>query len=432
LIAVEDANFESDPLAEFASEASPDAAPPRTRPATAPTSVAPPSTSVSDELVEIRRPRPTVKILVAISVVAAAMIVVGMTMFFWRGVPTHEDMATPQTKGSSSDVETGETAALGVTPERTEQALGSEQEPDLPSGKAPGDAPSVSSAPPSPHGSASRLSDASSLTSGPIPIIRPADVDNVTAYSPSFGPSGNSIFFHTGRGAPTSLLNASLSGDRALVGVTTIVRDGASNYHVQVSPDESRIAFDSDRDGERGVYVADRDGSHARRVSGFGYAAIPSWSPDGSRLAFVRAEPARPNVWNVWSAELATNDLQRLTSHRVGQPWGGSWFPDSRRLAYSHEDRLIVINTQTTAVERVFPSPVRGRLVRTPAVSPDGRWIVFQVYRDGTWKLDVTDGSMRRILDDRSAEEFAWAPDGSVIAYHSHRSGEWSIWLARP
>jgi Tol biopolymer transport system component len=66
--------------------------------------------------------------------------------------------------------------------------------------------------------------------------------------------------------------------------------------------------------------------------------------------------------------------------------------------------------------------------VRTPAVSPDGRRIVFQVYRDGAWEINVADGSMKRILDDKSAEEFAWTPDGAAIAYHSRRNGEWSIW----
>ena len=38
--------------------------------------------------------------------------------------------------------------------------------------------------------------------------------------------------------------------------VATIVDNGAQNFHVRLSPDGSRVAFDSDRDGVRGVYVA--------------------------------------------------------------------------------------------------------------------------------------------------------------------------------
>jgi hypothetical protein len=259
-----------------------------------------------------------------------------------------------------------------------------------------------------------------------VPIIRSTDLDNEPAFSPSFDATESAMFFHGGRDG--SLLKASIDGDGLVLEVTTIVNDGARNYHVRASPDGSRIAFDSDRDGERAVYVATRDGRNLRRVSGPGYAAVPTWSPDSTRLAFIRAEPGRPGVRNVWTAEIATNELRRLTSYSIGQAAGGSWFPDNHRLAYSHEDRLLVLDT-ITGDERVFPSPVKGSLVRTPAVSPDGRSVVFQVFRQGTWLLDLYDGTMRRILEDPSADEFAWSPDGRRIAFQSRRSGEWGIWM---
>src|SRR5688572_30182435 len=170
----------------------------------------------------------------------------------------------------------------------------------------------------------------------PTPVIRPVDIGKVAAYSPSFHANGRSMFFHAGREGTTSLLQASLGNNGSLVAVKTILRDGASNYHIEVSPDGSRIAFDSDRDGARGVYVAELDGSRARRISGSGYAAIPRWSPDGATLGFVRAEVSQPKVWNLWTVKLATRETQRHTSHSVGQLWGASWFPDSRRVAYSH------------------------------------------------------------------------------------------------
>jgi Tol biopolymer transport system component len=155
---------------------------------------------------------------------------------------------------------------------------------------------------------------------------------------------------------------------------------------------------------------------------------VPSWSPDGQRLAFVRAEPGQPKVWNLWTLDVATGQTRRLTSYRVGQPWGGSWFPDGRRIAYSHEDELVVLDL-ATGNKRVFKSPVKGRLVRTPAVSPEGSRVVFQVHRRGTWLLDVRTGAMRKVLGDPTAEEYAWAPDGRRVAYHSRGKGNWGIWV---
>jgi Tol biopolymer transport system component len=228
------------------------------------------------------------------------------------------------------------------------------------------------------------------------------------------------------------LLEANLDNQGAPFGIVTVLDDDARNYHPRVSPDGRLLAFDSDRDGERGVYVGHRDGTNIKRVSGPGFAALPSWSPDMKWLAFVRAEPNRPNVWNLWLREMDSGRLTRVTSYRFGQTWAASWFPDSHRLSYSHEDQLVVSDLTTGSID-TFRSPLAGRLVRTPAVSPEGRRIIFQVFRDGVWMVDLDTRHMRRILDDSTAEEFAWNPAGSRVAYHSRKDGsEWRIWVTAP
>jgi Tol biopolymer transport system component len=157
--------------------------------------------------------------------------------------------------------------------------------------------------------------------------------------------------------------------------------------------------------------------------------AVPTWAPDGSRLAFVRAETGRPNVWNLWLLSLDSGETQRLTSYRYSQTWGASWFPGGERIVYTHETTLVVRDLVTGAT-REFKSPIPKRLVRTAAVSPDGRRVIFQVHRDGAWLLGLADGSMRRVLADPSAEEFSWAPDGTRVAFHSRRGGRWGVQVA--
>ena len=262
----------------------------------------------------------------------------------------------------------------------------------------------------------------------PSPPARDAQARSTEMYSPAFSRDGRTIFFHTGgsRAARSALMKRSGGDETAAV---PVVDDGARNYHAQPSPDGGRVAFDSDREGERAVYVANVDGSNIRRVSGTGYAAVPTWSPAGDRLAFIRAEPGQPKVWNLWLLTDSTGELRRLTRFRYGQTWAASWLPDGRSVVFSHEDRIVRLSLFDGRM-RSYPTPVEGRIVRTPAVSPDGERVVFQVWHDGAWILDLADGAMRRLLADPTAEEFAWSPDGRRFAYHSRADGRWTIRVA--
>jgi Helix-turn-helix domain/WD40-like Beta Propeller Repeat len=252
-----------------------------------------------------------------------------------------------------------------------------------------------------------------------------------SAFSPSLASIGTAVFYRPGEDERAALPRGDADSGGTVLRITRIVGDSARNYHVRPSPDGTRIAFDSDRSGVRGVYVADAGGGNVHRVSPDGFAAVPSWSPDGSTLAFVRADVDQPQVWNLWTVDLANGSVKQITRHAAGQAWGASWFPDGRRLAYAHEDRLIVRDLQS-GEQRTFASPRKGRLIRTPAVSPDGRRIAFQVYRDGAWLLELPDGAMRRVLEDPTAEEYVWSPDGRQLAYHSRRADVWGVWVMAP
>ena len=248
--------------------------------------------------------------------------------------------------------------------------------------------------------------------------------DESVVYAPAFADAGAAVF--SDEAAPGDPAGAPR---RQSLRITRVVDENSRNFNAQPSPDGTRVAFDSDRDGERAVFVADADGRHLRRVSGNGPAAVPRWSPDGRSLAYVRAEPDNADVWNLWLLDLNTGDSRRLTSHTSGQPRSGSWFADSRRIAYAHGTEVIVLDT-STAEAQSYQTPVPGRVVSAPAVSPDGRRIIFQVARDGGWLLELADASMHRVLSDPWGDQYTWSPDGTQVAYYSRHAGEWNVWLA--
>jgi Tol biopolymer transport system component len=287
-------------------------------------------------------------------------------------------------------------------------------------------APATATVPAAPTRDAGARPRGRSSTLMPIALLDPGWSPGTSAYSPSFSRDGRSVLFHVGR-QPAALMRGWLGPRGELRGVTPVIRDHSANYHIVESANGQAIAFDSDRLGTRGVYIAAADGSDPVKVTDGAYAALPAWSPNGRRLAFIKADAGSPRVWNVWVEDFTGRTTMQLTHFRVGQAWRPSWFPDSRRLAYSVEDRLVISDVETGHRE-VFASPVRGRLVRTPAVAPDGRRVVFQVYRDGVWLLDLKTRAMIRILADPTAEEFAWQPDGRTVAYHARTNGRWSLW----
>jgi Tol biopolymer transport system component len=61
------------------------------------------------------------------------------------------------------------------------------------------------------------------------------------------------------------------------------------------SPDGKQIVFD---DGERGIFVVDRDGSHLKQLTTQAGDATPDWSPTGSQIVFARGGPgSRTDLW---------------------------------------------------------------------------------------------------------------------------------------
>ena len=306
------------------------------------------------EATEVRHRRRRGGLVAALAAAAAVTIVATM----WWDYPGQPKVPRTQTSqaatGTTGQASTAPSANPANAPEQPREVT--EVATSAPATPAPA---ATTGAAPKQSDAAAAVGRTGSAAGSAGEYQQASDQAAQTSFSPSFASVGTATFSHADEAGGAALVRADTNGDRTVLRITKIVDDTANNFHVRPSPDGSRIAFDSDRDGIHGVYVADDDGQHVRRVSGEGFAAVPSWSPDGRMLAFVREEPGKPKVWNLWTLQLESGQMRQLTKHGYGQPWGGSWFPDGRRIAYSHEDRLIVRDLESGA-ERVFPTPRQG------------------------------------------------------------------------
>ena len=146
-----------------------------------------------------------------------------------------------------------------------------------------------------------------------------------------------------------------------------------------------------------------------------GFDRHPSYSPDGSRVAFIRGT-------NLWVMGADGNDQRRLTRGRASEGCP-RWAPDGSTIVYDRGGDLWTVDADA-------PDP--GRIARTradeycPSWAPDGSTIAFALEGPGRLKFDIAlmapDGSDRRRVTADRLDQFApdWAPDGSTIVYNEY------------
>ncbi|MEZ5102401.1 MAG: hypothetical protein R3C15_21885 [Thermoleophilia bacterium] len=192
------------------------------------------------------------------------------------------------------------------------------------------------------------------------------------AHDPSFAPAGDRLVYvrspkgvFAGQRAPrnpvTGLFVARLDGarpTRLTAGATDQLPDWGAN---------GLVAFV--RFTARGAELfAVREGGRPRRLlptptdRRWGGDSEPSWSPDGTRIAFARARVGRGEgevVSSIYVARADGTGLRRLT--RSGDATSPTWSPDGTRIAFVRNGRLSVMDADGSGV-RSFPAVPGGDL----------------------------------------------------------------------
>lgn len=197
------------------------------------------------------------------------------------------------------------------------------------------------------------------------------------------------------------------------------------------SPDGTRIAFTSRRDGgDSEIYLMDADGTDVQRWTVHaGTDEQPAWSPDGTRIAWT-SERGGGNT-DIVSARLDGSDFRQHTSNGAVFDDEPAWSPDGRAIAFrsgrgSPGGNIWRLSASGTEVD---VRQITTTASDSPSWSPDGSRIAFDSSRSGNRDVysasaEGGEAGLARHTNDPGGDAAPdWSPDGSRIVFASSRGG---------
>ena len=215
-----------------------------------------------------------------------------------------------------------------------------------------------------------------------------------------------------------------------------LTRDVASDFHPAWSPTGEQILFVSFREKgkESSLYLMDADGNNIRKILDNWYSRSPAtWAPDGKRIASVRDGV----LYIITLDDKSVVSVAETGFGSVGDP---TWSPDGTEIAFiylwrkqGYELRLLDAQTlkQKVVLAQLETYPVKS----DPAWSPDGKQIAFVLHKWRTilnfidaanWQDEETiyvinrDGSnLRQLVSEKGPDALhpTWSPHGNEIIY---------------
>lgn len=213
---------------------------------------------------------------------------------------------------------------------------------------------------------------------------RRVTVNRSLAINPSWSTDGRAIAYTSyRRGYPDIYVSYIYQGkmDQPTAGTETV-----HNFLPAFSPDGSRIAFMTNRDGNMEIYTVNRGGGGLRRVTQHpGNDSTPTWSPAGNQIAFTSDRSGSPQIYIVDADGLG--QPRRITS----ESWAdrATWSPAPyNEIAYAGRTGpgfdIKIFSLEQGQIRTVTDGTGSNE---SPAWSPNGRHVAFASTRAGRTQI---------------------------------------------
>lgn len=207
------------------------------------------------------------------------------------------------------------------------------------------------------------------------------------------------------------------------------------------SPDGTRLAFSSNRDGVDEIYVLNVDDGSLKNISSTpGNDSWPTWSPDGSKIAFHSLIQMDDGLYNaeILIAHSGGGQSSNLTNTPTDVEWTPKWSPDGKSILIDsyHNDLwgFALLNLESGSRRQLTVSPYPYKHDYSPVWSPDGKRIVFQSDRedhyDDVYSINIDGSNLKRLTNSPARDWYPqWSPDGTKIAFARGENGNDKIYV---
>ncbi|MEK7830218.1 MAG: hypothetical protein AAB401_03985, partial [Acidobacteriota bacterium] len=255
---------------------------------------------------------------------------------------------------------------------------------------------------------------------------------------PSISPDGQSVIF-------ASRHNGGMDIYRQTVGTKSIVNLTENHPGAEIQPafsfDGKRIAFRQLHEGGGGIFVMDGDGGNLAQLTDAGFN--PTWSPDGSEVAFAddiiwdyEGRNTYPSASRLWAVNVETRQRRVISERDAVQP---NWSPNGHRLAFWGEQRGGHRDIWTVAASGGEPTPVTDdeHIDWNPVWSPTGEHLYFLSNRGGEmnlWRVAIVERTGRLLgapesamLPSNNCHHVSFARNGRSLVYSQQTRSE-NLW----
>lgn len=264
----------------------------------------------------------------------------------------------------------------------------------------------------------------------------------------SFSGQNGKIFFQgpqSGTSGPADVFSINPDGSEKL---DLTFENGFSNERPSASADGQHVVFQSFRDEGWNIFSINADGSNPTDLTNTKGPVInfePGWSPDGSKVAFMR-QGLTAGEQDIWVMNANGSGQVDLTESLALLSTAPEFSPDGSKIVFigagptpccstEYNNDIWVMNANGSGAEQLTKTDSPTQNI-APAWSPDGTQIAYSTNEspggadNGIHVMDANGANQHRLLPGGSpvlTGNLSWSPDGTKIVYEGGGGGYLSI-----